>query len=345
VRFATLATLGMGASISAALTQMEFRHKKKKIIKLFGEELSAKFDKPVDALSDRDLTDIALGNTKKGIEKNGTIAEELKKSTRQRNWGVVFSVAATLASLAVVLSIVQLPTSIEHIPFADFVIKGAAGLLTYNAVKQPLHWLGEKLFNLDEDTTHDRILSMQHDREAGRQITREQILSVYASANRQLDRAVMREYGDHYDELTIEDKQKAAVELGKLIPLDNLADAVNTGKINVTELAFTVEGQMSGVEIKPGSDEMPRQKASIIDALLSKIRSAMGRGEEPAVIEVVEVPGAGPAGESATVAVAYSNPPSNFVERMGLAPVEPALGHVKQLEQRGREPAEMGGPA
>ncbi len=57
------------------------------------------------------------------------------------------------------------------------------------------------------------------------------------------------------------DKQKAADEIGKLVPLEQLTADINSGKVNVTELAFAVEGQISGVEHERQCAEKTRHAA------------------------------------------------------------------------------------
>ncbi len=143
-----------------------------------------------------------------GIEGNRTIAEDMNKSAKaaqfrrrlfvfsqygragRRRWHCLRSRSRRRAL-----------AHCQHAALAQLAVKACIGLATYNAVKIPLHWMGDKLFGLDKETTHDRIVSLQREHEAGKAISREQVLSVFAGANPQLDRFIAAEYGKQFDKL------------------------------------------------------------------------------------------------------------------------------------------------
>jgi len=204
----------------------------------------------------------------------------------------------------------------------------AVGLGTYNAVKFPLHWVGDKVFGLDEETTHDRIVSLKKDREAGKVISREQVLSIFAGAHPQLDSFVTEQYGQPFDKLDLESKQRVADEIEKLIPLERLTSDINSGKINATELAFAVDGQISGVE---HNGPAPK-KYGMLGAMWTGMRSAFHFKSHPHV----EVGAVAVQSPEANVAMAYAEEKSgkSFVERLGRSKTDPAMGYVKQLEQQ-----------
>ncbi|MBY0406932.1 MAG: hypothetical protein K2Q01_04520, partial [Rickettsiales bacterium] len=240
--------IGASAAVSATLTQMDYVHRKENIKDFYKEELAARLNKPLDKVTADDL--YTLG------KENRVIGEEMHQIRKQRNFGVGISFLASLAALAVVTfalpAVVALVagagTTVASLGVGGTLLKLGAALISYNIVKGPLHHVADKLFDLDYKTTHDHIVNLSKERQAGRAITQEQIVGVYAAASPNLDRAIKREHGKFYDELT--EAQQAAVtkELSKQLPLEKLVNDVNSGRVNVTEIAFSVEGQMSGVD-------------------------------------------------------------------------------------------------
>jgi len=328
-----LFALGLTAAISAGLTQMDYYHTRKKITDVYKEELAAKLKKPVNKVSANDLDTLA--------KENHTFSEELHKAKRQRNYGIGLSFVASMASLAVVTLLLPAVIGMAGLaPLAQpmlsgiggwglaewgaLAVKAVVGLFAYSAAKTPLHWIGDKLFDLEEKTTHDLIVSIKRDREAGKIISREQVLSVFADANPALNMLIVSEYGERFEKLDLAAKQKATEELSKIVPLNQLTDDINSGKVNVGELAFAVEGKISGVEHKEGAPRYEKR------GMWAKIRGALSFKPHPKV-EVVSVSVQSPE----AVAVAYAEEKSgSFVKRLGLTKTDVSLGYVERLDQQ-----------
>lgn len=299
--------LGAAAATSAALTQMDFEHERKEIKDLYRDEIAAKLHKSVGKLTNKDLEVLVKGNDVQGIDSNHTIAEAVHKSWKKRNLGVVISMGASLASFSMMIATVSAFATLG--PIAGIMLQGVAGVLAYNAIKTPLHAIGDRVFGIDKQTTHDRIVQLEKDREAGRSITQEQVLSVLASANQDLSQAITQKFGKDFDKLELADKRQLAETLGKLMHVDVLAAGINDGKLNVTELAFTADGQFSGVLPKTDA-ELTQEKKGVLQSLKSGIAGFM---HKEAAIE--PLPEAVPAQR---VMVDYNQEPPavSFVERL-----------------------------
>ena len=338
---AGLVMVGLAAGVSASLTQMDYIHRKDNIKDLYKEELSARLGKPLKKLTRDDLD--TLG------KENQVVHEELQQIKKQRTFGVAMSFVASMVALTMVVlvlpEVVAAATGVAggHAAMhalgwgGALALKAVTGLLTYNAVKQPLHHVADKLFDLDYTTTHDHIVGLKREREAGRNITREQVLSVYASANPTLDHMISREYGKKFDALSPDKKAIAAMEMGKLIPLDKLATDINTGKINVTELAFAVEGQMSGVQ---NGRPVEEEKKGIINALFTGVKNTFVKTNsqpDPTQQRISAI-----AAETSTMNL---GPPeqskATHLERLGRKPVGAELAYVERLDQQREQQAKM----
>ena len=268
-----LVIIGLAAGVSSALTQMDYIHRKDNLKDLYKEELALKLKKPVDKITRADLDDLA--------KTNAVVDEELGRNRKQRNYGVALSFIASMASLAVVT--LALPAALGVLMGAGgpvavsaavggvlgegllanvvaFLGKGVVGLLAYHTVKEPLHFLADKLFGIDKITVNDHIVGLKRERDAGKAISREQVLSIFVAAHPEVEQYIVAGYGKKFDDLKPADKQKAAQELNALIPLDALTIDINSGKRNVAELAFAVQGDISGVDHHEGKCDNDTKK-------------------------------------------------------------------------------------
>lgn len=333
-----LVTIGLAAAVSAGLTQMDYYHRKDNLKELYKEEIATKLGKPAKKIGRDDLDTLGKGNR--------VIQEELNRSKKQRNFGVGLSFIASMAALAVIslalpavlgmamgtTAAVASHTALTGV--GGFLLKAAVGLMTYHTVKDPLHFVADKLFDIDKHTTNDRIVSMKRDREMGKAVSREEVLAVFVAANPRLDNYIKQEYGQNYDALNIEAKRQVAQELSQYVPLDKLTMEINAGKVNVTELAFAVEGEASGVNhlVKPVEPE----KRGLLGQLWDKMTGKVSARAE-AYAEAYVTPLTGMAAQ--TVVMQYNEAPEkSFVEKLGKSRKDTSLSHVERLENTRNEP-------
>lgn len=320
--------VGLIAALSAGLSQMDFLHTKNTLKNLYREEVSAKLGKPVSRLSKEDFDALA--------DENPVLNEEMTKARRQRSFGIGMSFIASLASLAVVMTVAPaafgalattvfagLPELVLHTA-----VQGLIGLTTYQAVKKPLHWVADKLFDLDKKTAHDRITEISQQRAAGKAVTPEQVLSVYTSANPQLDRFIEVEYGRPFEAMTAVDRKKAAIDIGRLVPLERLAQDITGGRLKPTALALATEGDDVGA-LEQVLAQQP-EKPGFLRSMWQKMRNAKPETQEITTVTAEPLPGG--------VAVEYASekPGRSFVERTGISRSDTPMGHVERLEQSRR---------
>ncbi len=250
-----LIAMGAVGAISAAMAQMDYRHEISKMKEIYRNELAAQLGKPAKSISDDDLYKLAQGDPERGIEGNKIIADEISKKKKERALGVGLSAAATVTSFMVVQSFfasVASETLAASIGLPGmgaavmFVAETLVGVAMYNLVKQPMHWLGHKLFGLDKETTHDRIANIQADIQKGKGVGQEQVLEVFVSANKQLETFVDKQYGKPFENMTHEERQRVVEDINQVVPLAQLTQDIQSGKYDVGELAFAVEGKTSG---------------------------------------------------------------------------------------------------
>ena len=273
-----LALVGVGTigAISAGLTLMDHHKRLDLLAEDYAEEIAAKLKKnPKDVTRD-DLDIIAKGDPSRGIEPNHALQEKLSHERKCMGFSLLFSVAASLGAIALApLLVGAIPMLAGLTGLAHVVVSGAAGLLCYNAIKMPLHAMGDKLFGLDHETTIDRIKTIGEAVEQGQGISREQVLSLYASANPELANFIQSRFGGRLEDLPPETQQQAAAFMNRYLPLEAVAEAVNTKSICATELAFVVQGDTSGVPL----DAWQTPPKSMIDQMLGKATGMFTQAE------------------------------------------------------------------
>lgn len=320
-----LSTLGLLVAMSAGLSQMDFFHKKNTLKSIYREEASAKLGKPVNRLSKEDFDVLA--------SQNPVLDEEMTQARRQRNFGIALSFAASVASIAMV--VLGLPAiGYDHAalaamhPVAEFLANGLVGVLTYNAVKTPLHWVADKLFDLDKETAHDRILAISHQQATGKAITPGKVLGVYTAANADLDHFIEAKYGQAFDKMKPGDQEKVAVDLGKLVPLERLSQDLSNGRLKATSLALATDGE-DVAALERMLAQQPA-KPGFFGAMWQKVRGNKPQAQEVTTVTAAPLPGG--------IAVEYASerPGQSFVERVGVSRTDTPMGHVERLEQARR---------
>lgn len=249
---AASATTGVGGAIlvggfgavSAVVNQIEYNAQKKNIAVFYDEELSAKLHKSVKKVDASDLESLEKGDTKKHIEENGTIKGAIRKERLIRNVGIAASFIASVATYALMGAVVGHPALAFDLPT---VARVAVSVLTYMALKVPVVEFAKSMLGLNKETTHDKIVEIAKDRRQGKSITREQVVEVFVSGNKDLSQYVEDHFGKKYEALALADKVNVAENLAKILPIDTITANINSGVTSASELAFTVEGQMSGV--------------------------------------------------------------------------------------------------
>jgi hypothetical protein len=250
--------VGLGAAVGLIVAQMEYRAKKRDMRNLLRQELAATQQKKPDEVTNDDIDRLA--------NENKVIAEQVEKNKKERRISVGTIFVATVATAAILTVMTGgfgiLATSV----FAPLAAYGGAAVLgakiltsvlIFGAIKKPLSMIAEKAFGIEEKTTFERIAAMAADRTDDRKITKERVMSVFVSANPELEQYIVATYGDRFDKLKVADKEVIITTIGEKLGISKITDDINANRIRATELTFKVEGKMSGV--LPTAGEKPKQ--------------------------------------------------------------------------------------
>ncbi|MEQ1789253.1 MAG: hypothetical protein ABL857_02300 [Rickettsiales bacterium] len=317
--------IGVASMASVMINQAGYQRARAALRKTYKYEIAAQLDKSPEKIKDKDIELVAKGDKELGIPANKTLAEELSHLKTRRNLGMLISTVSILGTLAIILSIpgVAAGGGLSGLTgAAGFAAKAFVGIAVHTLLEKPLNWAGKKIFGMDDITTHERIIDLNKEHKSGKVIGREQVLSVFVDANKGLDTFVKNEYGKSYDKLSVQEKTGVAEALEQHIPLTEITENLNSGRVRISELAFSVEGNTSGV--KPNSVPSTLNIVGKTRVALRKFNSNLHKSsnsqdlqsESSLLPQPIETPVAAPVVPKRVV-VEYDNPtPSrSFVER------------------------------
>ena len=243
---AVVGGVGLAAVTGTLISQLEYRGQKEELRELYRKEIATKLGKSEKDVTMEDLE--FLGET------NRTISGQLRKAKKERTLGIGTISVATLASVGVAIGIkgmLGIGAATAGAGFGALVLPWLAttaiAMLAYVAIKAPIQNAAEKVFGVDKKTTHERIEKIQKDHEAGKVISNERVFAVFAHANPEIDQYIKAQYGKEFDQLKVADKMTVAGTLGTRLGVAQITDDINQGRMQATELAFTVDGDYSGV--------------------------------------------------------------------------------------------------
>lgn len=257
-----IGAVSVAAAAGAVVSQMNYKNKRDHMREMYKHEVAAVLGKSPEKVTNKDVDLVAKGSPEDGIESNKSIAEGVDKLKKSRTVGVLVSALSILATVAIITLFAQaisasiasamVGSSLASLaPAASFVAKGIIAFGIHHALEKPIDWVGKKIFGVEHTTTHERIASLEKDHKNGKFLEREQVLGVFVGANKQLDQFVKEQYGKQYDNLSVRDKRAVADIFENYVPVTKITENLNSGRVHVSELAFSVEGKASGVI--PGS--------------------------------------------------------------------------------------------
>src|SRR5262249_4957383 len=145
-----------------------------------------------------------------------------------------------------------------------------------------------------------------------------------------LSNLIKAQHGLEFDELSLVDQQRATVEMSKYLPLVQITNDINAGKMSVSELAFAVDGQASGVKhAKP----VKLKQRNIFQRMWDVVADRFW--------PQAEITGMTLSSEESMSALTYTEHKSggrSFVQRLGRTKIDTSLSYVKQLEQQPNTP-------
>jgi hypothetical protein len=299
--------IGVASAVSVLVEEFGYMHRRDRMREFYREEIGAQVKKDPAQITTRDMDIVIKGDANSNINPHRVMDSYLAKQRTKRNVGVVVTATALLTTLTLL-------SFVGGFSAAPILAKMLIGGACFKMIEAPLDWVANKVFNLEKPTAHEHILNIAKDHRRGNGISKEQVLEVFVAANPEMDRFIESQYGQPYERLGAAAKVHAAEEMAKYIPLEKLVNDINHGHVKASELAFTVEGDMSGVlptvteQIKPS---FLGKASEVLQGLVKKLGIGGVPEAEPAAASAPAAAPSAAAQPKPRQVVEYDNQPSN----------------------------------
>lgn len=250
--------IGLASIASTAINVIKYINLRSDLCDIYRDEIASKLGKAPEKITVKDMDALAQGVPEKGIPANKALAEELDNLRQERNIGIGVTVVSIMLAIPLAISVMSglgLPMvalgalfTAPTLPLlGSFATQLGIGFLSHKLLEYPIEKAGHQLFSVANDTTHERIESLMKDREDGKALTKEQVLGVFVGAKQEFSNFVESSFGKSYDKLDLKQKQSLTESFEQYLPLTNITASLNAGITKVSELAFAVQGDKSGV--------------------------------------------------------------------------------------------------
>ena len=335
--FGAIGTLGIvvGAVLNKRILNLEHDREEHRILSFYRKEVAAQTGQVAN--------EVTIDDLRLAAAKNETLAEALKRNdekvnSRMRAWvagailativlGVLFAPGFGLLAATVNFAGGGIPAMI-----GGAAVRGLFGALTFNLARPILDVFSDKFSGIAKHTSHDYIKELREIHDQGQQLSPQQVMEAFVKANPDIEAGIEQKYGKSFDAIVKKDHrgtlQEIYAQLGKNFDLEKITNDINVGRISVTELAYLVRGQKSGVEpVEPDTRttkeklqdglELAKEKAAEIkEAAAEKIEAA----KEHVAAAKEHVSQAWQAGKERLASITHHAPApvsSSFVERTG----------------------------
>lgn len=247
----------IASALIVAMDVWDYMFKKEKIVSEYEKEIAYKLNKRPEAVTRKDLDTVA--------QENPTLGEALKRIKRKRDLDITTNIACTIGSFFLVAAIASPIGLAVGGGIATALLIGSIGFAGFLTGKYILDKIGDHMLGLHEPSI--------------RKVEREPILQEKLSVPSQVTYLQQLQH----NRKDISPQQIAILYQTAQSPLtlaeaETIAEKLNDGKIDATELAFTVYGQKSGVPERE-SKALSRHEQVITD-LKEQLSSAHDRLKE-----------------------------------------------------------------
>ena len=250
--------IGFASIASAAINVIKYINLRSDVCDLYRDEIASKLGKSPEKVTVKDMDALAEGIPERGIPANKALAEELDNLRQERNIGIGVTIVSIMLAIPLAMAVMTgfgLPVVALQTLFTaptlpllgSFATQLVVGFLSHKLLEYPIEKIGHEIFSIANETTHERIELLMKDRADGKTLSKEQVLGVFVGAKQEFSNFVESSFGKPYDKLDLKQKQSMLESFEQYIPLTNITASLNAGITEVSELAFLVQGDKSGV--------------------------------------------------------------------------------------------------
>lgn len=339
-----LVALGCTTLLQSVIIWRDQKQHEERLTQDYRDEIAGKLNLSPAQVKVHDLHTVANGDPEMGLPGNDVLKEDINRS----GWHQLMRLGATIASAAVMLTaFLLIPEStmtwITHgyqqvLQTITFGLLGSSEGHIWQPVSAMLFsGIGMSILNnlfdygfeyvagMNQRTTAAYIRDIRTDISKGKDISYEQVFSVFVAADKVLANTIKQEFGNAYEQLKPIEQAQALLKYGKHYPIVELTDKLNSRVIEPNELAFAAVGQKSGVANNAA------QSYSQSHSVAHHVGPGLLVDIAPETTNIA-------AQDNALMApsppIANDNRHTSFVERIGQQNKgDQSLSHVQRLEQ------------
>lgn len=240
-----------GTGISAYVNHLVHGHHERMLTDEYRPQLAA--------ITGKSEKDVKVGDLYNVARNNPSLDEDLDRNRGMRNLRTAATLVASTVALGAVVAAVSLfpPMAALGAAAASAGIFSAAGAgfvgasmaLSYgvmHVVGKSFTKMGKKLFGYDKANVADHVAGLDNLVEEGKPVSPEKVMGAFVAASPKMQQQIQSAFGASYEKLATPQQLEAERMFGSHLPVEALADAINTGQMSARELVFTVHGQASG---------------------------------------------------------------------------------------------------
>ena len=319
--------LPMIAAVSAVNTQFMHAHNEEMLTHHYRDEIASVLHIKPSKVGIEQLYTVAYGNKAAGIPANPVLKHALERNDIDRMSSLVTHGASALLSISLASNILgdgsQINGAINKVA-GDIMPKLGVGMMAGAldfVVHSVLDFAASHVTGLNRPSVEERITDIRNEVGRGFNVSPERVFSLYVQADERLANDIQQTFHQPYDTLPSHMQERIVDMYDRNFSVKEKTRYINERRMSASELAFTVEGQASGIPLTaPRPIETPFAffKADILHPSLGAATTATA----PSAHHIPDVSTAAistPVTEHVTAMQAQHHEKS-FVERHALKP-------------------------
>lgn len=187
-------------------------------------------------LTTADLRNVAFGkNTLSGCPNN-----ILRDKVKDNDWQMYSSVILHGISGVLFMLLAGAVPFLANMGMGATLGVGAGALLVFQQLDKVVTDIGRTLLDTERPKAHERIMELEKELHDGEKVTPLKVFSVMVDGDRRIAKAIRQEKGMAFADLYLDDKFQMMRKYGAARGIDELTEALNTGKLEAPDLVLAL---------------------------------------------------------------------------------------------------------
>jgi hypothetical protein len=213
----------------------------------YREEIAQQFGIDPANVTRTEVKLAAFGDVERGIPGNPILAQAIDRQ-RGKNWLTLGTALVAAGATLLILSFggaALAGTMLAKMhPLMQHLGTSAVALVSGLFIQNGLEFFVGQRSGLGRASAHDLVLQLEHRHQRGRAVTPEQVMAVKLAAFPALAEEVRRQTGRDFLRLRAPEQQRVMAQLDPQNQMALIADELNKGTMDATQIPFILTGQI-----------------------------------------------------------------------------------------------------